>query len=126
MSDVDEGRFPSAMRVKKREDFRAIYRNGVAWKGLCLSLRVLTRSDAIHRGGLPRLGIVVSKKWGSAVERNRVKRRIREAFRRCASRLPAVDILVRPRDACRDADIDRLASSLVEGVKASTTMEVDR
>lgn len=44
----------------------------------------------------PRLGMVVSRKVGSAVERNRIKRRIREVFRKVAVDLPAVDFVIRP------------------------------
>lgn len=43
---------------------------------------------------IPRLGITVSKKIGSAVVRNRVKRLTREVFRRNRMLLPCVDINV--------------------------------
>ena len=39
-------------------------------------------------GGPPRIGFTVSKKVGSAVERNRVRRRLREVVRRHAALLP--------------------------------------
>jgi ribonuclease P protein component len=48
-------------------------------------------------GGAPRLGVLVSKKHAArAVERNRLKRCIREAFRLEQEALGAVDLLVRP------------------------------
>ena len=40
------------------------------------------------KGPSPVLGLTVSKKVGTAVERNRVKRRIREWFRRSRAALP--------------------------------------
>jgi ribonuclease P protein component len=53
----------------------------------------LARRDA----GVPRLGILVSKKHApAATERNRIKRCIREAFRLEQERLGPVDVLVRP------------------------------
>ena len=53
----------------------------------------LERRDA----GSPRLGILVSKKHSArAVERNRIKRCIREAFRLEQEALGAVDLLIRP------------------------------
>jgi ribonuclease P protein component len=44
--------------------------------------------------GRARLGVTVSKKVGTAVVRNRVKRWVREAFRSAAAELPSVDVVV--------------------------------
>jgi ribonuclease P protein component len=47
--------------------------------------------------GLPRLGILVSKKHAArAVDRNRIKRCIREAFRLEQEALGPIDLLIRP------------------------------
>lgn len=47
--------------------------------------------------GPPRLGILVSRKHAAAaVERNRIKRRIREAFRLEQEGIGGIDVLVRP------------------------------
>jgi ribonuclease P protein component len=42
----------------------------------------------------PRLGLVVSRRLGKAAQRNRVKRWLREFFRRHKSGLPAVDLVI--------------------------------
>ncbi len=78
--------------------------------GTCLGLHV-----APCEAG-PRLGIVISRRYGSAVERNRAKRKIREAFRRCAKDLPHVDVLVRPQAGCREASVDDVARLLLDCV----------
>ena len=79
--------------------------------GPWLSLHVLPCENG------PRLGIVVSRRYGSAVERNRAKRRIREAFRRCAKDLPSVDVIVRPQAGCREATVDGIAQFFLDGVE---------
>src|SRR5690606_1314051 len=47
--------------------------------------------------GQPRLGLVVSRKVGNAVRRNRWKRLLREAFRLTSNELPGLDFVVIPR-----------------------------
>jgi ribonuclease P protein component len=63
-----------------------------------------------------RLGIVVTKaRLPKAVDRNRVKRAIREAFRHQLADLPAIDVIVMLRGKCAEiktgdlrADVDKL------------------
>ncbi len=53
---------------------------------------------AAPRDGPTRLGLSVGTKVGNAVARNTVKRRLREAFRRCKDQLPAgFDLVVNVR-----------------------------
>jgi ribonuclease P protein component len=42
----------------------------------------------------PRLGLVVTRRLGNAVQRNRVKRLLREFFRRHQTHLPAIDLVI--------------------------------
>jgi len=65
----------------------------------------------------PRLGIVVTRKYGSAVERNRIKRKIREAFRKTAYRLPAVDLVIKPNATCKEAPEEEIIRSFEKAVK---------
>ena len=63
--------------------------------------------------GTARLGIAVSKRnLRLAVERNRIKRLVRESFRTSDIRDLSLDIVVLPRNAVRDADPARLRRTL--------------
>ena len=72
-------------RLSRSRDFDAVYRHGRSVSTRFLVLYWFPRDD----DGEPRLGIAVPKGSGSAVERNRVKRRIRESWRDRVARIPA-------------------------------------
>ncbi|WEX08460.1 ribonuclease P protein component [Chelativorans sp. AA-79] len=63
-------------RLTKRAEFLAVQR-GQKLRGRLFLLELLRRGD----DGPPRFGITVTKKAGNAVERNRMRRRLREAIR---------------------------------------------
>jgi ribonuclease P protein component len=120
MAGDGDFRFPSTMRLKKKTEFVRVFRKGIAWKGSYFSLHVLPRSeDSLPSEGGPRLGMVVTRKVGSAVERNRIKRKIREAFRKMAHSMPAVDIVIRPNATCREIPETLITRSLGKAVKVA-------
>jgi ribonuclease P protein component len=81
--------FPRAARIRRRREFLALSRAGE--RRQTPHFIVLARG----RSGCARLGVTVSRKVGPAVMRNRIKRRVREVFRRRARRLlPGHDVLV--------------------------------
>jgi ribonuclease P protein component len=78
-------RIASMERLRQRADFVAAA-SGIKVPAAAFVLQARRRRDA----GPPRLGFTVSKKVGNAVERNRVRRRLREIVRlSAASRLRA-------------------------------------
>jgi len=85
--------FPRGARLRRRSEFSRVFEQGVKRHGQLMSVCV-RRTE----GPRSRVGIAASKKVGGAVERNLVKRRVREIFRRLD--LPAgLDIVVMPRQA---------------------------
>ncbi len=67
-------------RLKSRPQFLAV-RNGEARRGRTFLLEVLDRKQPDEP---PRVGFTVTKKHGNAVERNRMRRRLKEAVRKSA------------------------------------------
>jgi ribonuclease P protein component len=73
-------------RLSRSRDFDAVYRKGRSVSTRYLTLHVFPRDD--DPDGPPRLGLAVPRSVGNAVDRNRVKRRLREAWRDVAAEIP--------------------------------------
>jgi ribonuclease P protein component len=72
-------------RLSRSRDFDAVYRHGRSVSTRFLVLYWFPREDGAEDA---RLGLAVPKAVGSAVVRNRMKRRLREAFRARLPELP--------------------------------------
>jgi ribonuclease P protein component len=71
-------------RLSRSRDFDAVYRHGRSVSTRFLVLYWFPRDDE----GEPRVGIAVPKGTGSAVDRNRIKRRLREVWRDRLAQVP--------------------------------------
>jgi len=99
---------PAHRRLRRKSDFDAAYARGrrlgngffgvtANWNGL----------------DWPRLGLAVAVRIaGDAVQRNRVRRIVRESFRHHQHELPPVDLVVSARSRVRQADAAELRASL--------------
>jgi ribonuclease P protein component len=76
------------VRLSRSADFDRVFRQGRSHAGREFVLYVFPRGEA-SEAEAPRLGLSVSRKVGGAVQRNRVKRLLREAFDLESGRLPA-------------------------------------
>ncbi|MDP9399561.1 MAG: ribonuclease P protein component [Actinomycetota bacterium] len=89
-------------RLTRSADFDRVFRRGRSLAGRHLVLHLFPR-DAQAGGGGARVGLSVSRKVGGAVERNRVKRLLREALAGERARLPADhDVVVVARPSLRE------------------------
>ena len=77
---------PRRRRLSRSGEFDRVYRDGSSNATRYLVLYAFPRGEEGDRD--PRLGVSASRKVGGAVERNRVKRALREAFWALADRLP--------------------------------------
>ncbi len=107
--------FPRSSRILRSADFRHVYDHGFRVSGPLFAAFCKARDG----GALgPRIGLTVPRALGGAVVRNRIKRRLREAFRLQRSGLDAKwDIVLNPRRAALDApfgDIERELAKLIE------------
>ena len=95
--------------LKRNHEFRALYARGKSSAGVYLA--VYTRPN---RAGVTRLGLTVSSKLGGAVKRNRIRRRLREAYRLEEDKLrPGCDIVIVARARAFTADFLALRKDLL-------------
>jgi ribonuclease P protein component len=82
--------FPRSFRLKSSKDFQRIYQHPKKFRGRFFTL--LVRENTLD---YPRLGVVITKKNVKlAVTRNRIKRMIKESFRRRIRDLKNIDIVI--------------------------------
>lgn len=86
--------------LRRRADFSRVHARGKRRGDALLQVRVQPCPATVSITGKIRLGIIVSKKYGAAVARNRFKRLVRVAIMECAPEIsPGWDILILPRQA---------------------------
>jgi ribonuclease P protein component len=92
------------MRLTDSPEFERVYRQGTAYRGKLFSVHAFPNEH-----GNPRLGLSVSRKVGTAVPRNTVRRRLREVFRASTSEIPGdLDLVVSARPAAAEATFKEL------------------
>jgi len=121
-------RFRPRHRVRSRRDFEAVYAARTTRR-----LGPLVVHARLNGLGHARLGLAVPRRVGPAPRRNRIRRRIREAFRLIRPSLPALDLVVhvRPHDPLLgteeiEAMLQRAARGLAARLGAAESPEVPR
>jgi ribonuclease P protein component len=90
--------FPRTARLLKHADFERVYKQGRRHFSPHMTVFYLVQATDASQEKRARVGFTVGRVLGGAVERNRIKRRLREAVRlRRSSLLGAVDIVINPK-----------------------------
>ena len=108
-------------RLKTRPDFLAVQK-GKRLRGPYFLLESLDRGEPDQA---PRIGFTVTKKQGNSVERNRMRRRLREVVRHMAGVpfKPGHDYVVVARRDTLAAPFERLVTALTERVAESARLK---
>jgi ribonuclease P protein component len=103
--DLSEGEgFAKADRLRKRREYLVVQNSGRKIHSRDLLAFVCTRADESRR-----IGITVSSKVGCAVQRNRVKRLLREIWRRHRRLLPhGLDLVLVAKRSAAEAMLGAL------------------
>ena len=103
--------FPRNYRLTRGGQLRLVLRDGKRFRTQHLELRVI--ASVLHH---PRIGFIVPKHGRSIVERNRLKRRLREIIRLTVlKRIPPVDMIVRAQPDAYSASFALLEQEIAVG-----------
>jgi len=100
-----------ARRLQKHAEFDQVYRRGRRHFSPHMTVFFLRR----EAGPGPRVGFTVGRVLGGAVERNRIRRRLREAARLELGKLPEpVDVVIHPKKSVLKAEFSQLREEMAE------------
>lgn len=109
--------FPKSAHLLKHADFDRVYREGKRHFSRPMTFFYLRRQADSPSG--PRVGFTVGRVLGGAVERNRMRRRLREAVRLELARLNTpVDVVINPKKSVLTADFGELVKEVGRAFQA--------
>jgi ribonuclease P protein component len=102
-------RFTGGMRLLRHADFERVYKQGRRHFAAHMTVFYLAR----ERGQGLRIGLTVGKVLGGAVERNRMKRRLRESVRlRWPEVRVSADVVINPKKSVLKVEFEELGKEI--------------
>jgi len=109
--------FPKSQRLLRHSDFRRVYGEGRRYFAAHMTVFYVPRQAAADAGW--RVGYTVGKVLGGAVERNRMKRRLREAVRLSEfGSGVAADIVIHPKPSLAARDFSAVRNEIEKAFAA--------
>ena len=97
-----------SIRLRKNRDYAVVYKKGKHYWNHQFTMILKKRN-----GPGTRVGFSVSKKYGNAVERNRIKRQLREIIRlNDRSQIEGFDCIIIPKKNTKEMDYHQLEKSI--------------
>ncbi|MGH9495223.1 MAG: ribonuclease P protein component [Candidatus Sulfotelmatobacter sp.] len=119
--DVDQKRveqqggrsYPHNIRLLRHADFERVYKQGRRHFSTSLTVFYLLRQPGTNSVQGLRIGFTVSRALGGAVQRNRMRRRLREAVRLCRPlSTPDVDVVINPKKVLLTVEFEGLLNEV--------------
>jgi ribonuclease P protein component len=100
-------------RLRKHADYQRVYRESRRYSSASMSYFYRVRGEGEGAGVDARIGLTTGRVLGKAVERNRIRRRMRAAVRLHLEDLPKqVDVVLHPRRTVLEMEFTRLESEV--------------
>ena len=108
---------PRSGRLLRHADFERVYKQGRRHFATHMTVFYLRRAE----GEGMRVGFTVGRVLGDAVDRNRIKRRLRESVRMSRPGVsPAVDVVINPKKSARTVEFPVLLSEVSRAFEVIT------
>lgn len=118
-------------RLRKHADYQRVYQSSRKQFSKQMTYFVSAReAKTPDDPATPRVGLTVGKVMGKAVDRNRIKRRMREAVRRNIAMLEGpIDVILHPRRSVIDLDfslLDREVAQVFKSIQSQSNRKPHR
>ena len=109
MTETSDNTFPKSLRLLNAKDYSNVF-GSVDIKLSTQFFTCLARKQTLS---YPRLGIIVAKKnVRLAVNRNHIKRLLRESYRQNTKSIPCCDVVLLAKSQCNGADPKKITKEL--------------